>query len=202
MSGTSLDGLDLAWCRFQYDGEWSYSIRESVCIPYDENWRSALATAHLSDKDPLCRLDVEFGEFIAQQVTGFLHTAKLPAPDLVCSHGHTVFHDPAQKLTLQIGSGERIAEKTGIKCVSDFRSLDVSLGGQGAPLVPIGDELLFGQYDACLNLGGFSNISFRENGVRIAFDICPVNICCRSFSQPGTSNRRRRKRDNNACRRI
>jgi anhydro-N-acetylmuramic acid kinase len=121
-------------------------------------------------------LNDAFGKFIGESVNVFIDKFSLQKPDIVCSHGHTVFHEPASKFTLQIGNGNIISERTGIICVSDFRSLDVSLGGQGAPLVPVGDQHLFSEYDACLNLGGFSNISFKERGERLAFDICPVNI--------------------------
>ncbi|MFT6210642.1 MAG: anhydro-N-acetylmuramic acid kinase [Bacteroidia bacterium] len=121
-------------------------------------------------------LNDAFGKFIGESVNVFIDKFSLQKPDIVCSHGHTVFHEPASKFTLQIGNGNIISERTGIICVSDFRSLDVSLGGQGAPLVPVGDQHLFSEYEACLNLGGFSNISFKERGERLAFDICPVNI--------------------------
>lgn len=183
MSGTSLDGLDLAYCDFEYDGNWHFAIKKTRCVSYDDSWRSALAAAHQIPKDALQKLDVDLGIFIAEQINDFLNDAGFSTPDLVCSHGHTVFHDPANKFTLQIGSGADIAQETGIICIYDFRSLDVSLGGQGAPLVPIGDELLFSEYDACLNLGGFSNVSFRRNDERIAFDICPVNIGLNPLAQ-------------------
>jgi anhydro-N-acetylmuramic acid kinase len=87
-----------------------------------------------------------------------------------------VLHQPQKGITLQIGSGEEIAKITKQKVVCDFRTQDVELGGQGAPLVPIGDALLFPEYDFCLNLGGFSNVSFRQEEKSVAFDICPVNI--------------------------
>ncbi|MBL4586344.1 MAG: anhydro-N-acetylmuramic acid kinase [Flavobacteriales bacterium] len=183
MSGTSLDGLDLAFCHFIYDGKWHFEITKTAFIGYDEAWRHLLATAHRIPKTELQELDIRFGKYIAQQVNRFLAENRLPKPDLVCSHGHTVFHDPSKKYTLQIGSGRIISEETGLNCVSDFRSLDVALGGQGAPLVPIGDALLFSQFEACLNLGGFSNISFREAEKRVAFDICPVNIALNPLAE-------------------
>ena len=176
MSGTSLDGLDLCYVEFTFDGNWTFEIIESDCISYDKQWYSALGNAHTCSLDELELLSDTFGRYTGEKVNEFLKNFSLPKPDFVCSHGHTVFHEPAKKFTLQIGNGQTIANATGITCVSDFRSLDVSLNGQGAPLVPIGDELLFSEYEACLNLGGFSNISFKENGFRRAFDICPVNI--------------------------
>jgi anhydro-N-acetylmuramic acid kinase len=119
---------------------------------------------------------MEFTNFCALQVNDFLPT-RIIKPDFIASHGHTIFHRPDLKMTLQIGDGETLAKLCGIPVVSDFRTGDVALGGQGAPLVPIGDELLFGNYDACLNLGGFSNVSFLNDfGKRIAYDISPVNI--------------------------
>jgi anhydro-N-acetylmuramic acid kinase len=121
----------------------------------------------------LTLLDRELGRFYGTLIQKFAGKSKI---DLIASHGHTVFHQPENGMTLQIGSGAEIAAKTGIKTVCDFRSADIALGGQGAPLVPFGDELLFGEYDNCLNLGGYSNISFRKNKKRIAYDICPCNI--------------------------
>jgi anhydro-N-acetylmuramic acid kinase len=176
MSGTSLDGLDLCLAEFDFDGKWGFRIIHTDCVNYDEDWRSKLATAHELFQEKLQQLNVEFGQFIGENVNSFLQENQLAKPELVCSHGHTVFHQPEKGITIQIGDGQTIADITGITCVIDFRSLDVSLGGQGAPLVPVGDELLFSEFDACLNLGGFSNISFKEDGERRAFDICPVNI--------------------------
>lgn len=182
MSGTSLDGLDLCYAEFSFDGAWNFKIIAADCIQYNEEWSSKLRNAHTFSSEKLDILNVAFGMLIGVQVNEFLMKFGLAKPDIVCSHGHTVFHEPAKKFTLQIGDGEAIAEMCGITTVSDFRSLDVSLGGQGAPLVPVGDELLFPHHTACLNLGGFSNISFRENGERRAFDICPVNIALNSLA--------------------
>jgi anhydro-N-acetylmuramic acid kinase len=177
MSGTSLDGLDIAYCQFSKEPErWTFSISDAKCVHYSPEWRERFSTAHALSGIELTALDAHFGRFIAQQVNDFLKGTGLPKPDLIASHGHTVFHAPAAGYTLQVGSGAHIAAATGITTVNDFRSMDVALGGQGAPLVPVGDALLFGNYAACLNLGGFSNISFDSHGERTAFDICPVNI--------------------------
>ena len=176
MSGTSLDGLDLCLAEFHFDGKWNFEIIAADCFVYDATWRKKLSHAHQLSDNELMELDQEFGKLIGDSVHSFLSENRLAKPDLVCSHGHTVFHQPEEGITVQIGDGQSIANTTGTTCVNDFRSLDVSLGGQGAPLVPIGDELLFSEFDACLNLGGFSNISFKENEIRKAFDICPVNI--------------------------
>ncbi|MBR6333683.1 MAG: anhydro-N-acetylmuramic acid kinase [Bacteroidales bacterium] len=176
MSGTSLDGLDLAWCDFteNTNGRWSYSIREAVTIPYSESWKEKLRTSMELSAFEYALLDVRLGEYIGDCINRWLQGRE--HPQFIASHGHTVFHRPDLHLTTQIGHGASIAARTGILTICDFRTTDVALGGQGAPLVPIGDELLFGDYDACLNLGGFSNISFRKAGQRISFDVAPCNM--------------------------
>lgn len=176
MSGTSLDGLDLCYAVFEYDDDWSFRITSTQCVEYDAVWREKLGTAHQLAEAEREDLHEEFGQLIGQKANAFLKSENLPLPVMVCSHGHTVLHQPEKGITLQIGNGQTIADTVGTTCISDFRSLDVSLGGEGAPLVPIGDLHLFSEYGACLNLGGFSNISFDENGKRMAFDICPLNI--------------------------
>lgn len=175
MSGTSLDGLDIAYIRFTYP-EITFELIKTATVPYSEEWNSKLKKSiHLSGEE-LIKLDVDYGFLIAKKVADFIKEHQISNLDFIASHGHTVFHNPKEKYTLQIGNGQAIALETGIKTVYDFRTKDVLLGGQGAPLVPIGDRFLFSIYDACLNLGGFSNISFEKKGERIAFDICPVNI--------------------------
>ena len=175
MSGTSLDGIDLAWCTFERtDNGWRHRIERVCTIPYEHAMREKLANATELSALEYAQLDVDLGVLIADSINTWLDNSE--RPDFIASHGHTVFHQPNKGLTTQIGSGAVIAAHTGITTVCDFRTVDVALGGQGAPLVPIGDELLFGQYDACLNLGGFSNISFRSNGTRVAFDISPCNM--------------------------
>jgi anhydro-N-acetylmuramic acid kinase len=148
---------------------------KSETSPYAEKLKSRLAGAHKLDGLQLMLLHNEYGVYIGKQVNRFLETTNI-RPDLVASHGHTVFHQPQEYFTCQIGSGANIAATCGLTTVCDFRTLDVALGGQGAPLVPVGDRVLFGKYDFCLNLGGFANISNEQNGHRIANDICPANI--------------------------
>jgi len=180
MSGTSLDGLDLVACRFTFDQSWNYEIIKTLTIPYSHKWVAKLSTATELNALDFAFLNNDFGKFIGKQVAEFC--ANLPQkPDLVSSHGHTIFHQPENKLTVQVGSGASIAAYSGLKTAGDFRTLDVALKGQGAPLVPIGDELLFGDYDFCLNLGGIANVSFREDGERKAFDICPANMAFNQF---------------------
>ncbi len=176
MSGSSLDGLDLAMCRFnRHNGKWSFDLLDSKTIPYPEKWKVRLEQAEDFSGRELMKLDAEYGKFIGQQAVSFMKDKNIKA-DLISSHGHTIFHQPDIGITFQLGSGADIAAITGITSVTDFRRTDVALGGQGAPLAPVGDELLFNSYDYCLNLGGFANISYNESGQRIAFDICPVNI--------------------------
>ena len=175
MSGTSLDGLDLALCHFVKTDAWNYKVIAATTVEYTDDLREKLANALTFSAYEFAILDVELGRYIAAKVNAFLATQNV-IPDFIASHGHTTFHQPQAGLTVQIGSGAVIAAQTGITTVCDFRTTDVALGGQGAPLVPIGDELLFSDYDACLNLGGISNISFNKDGKRLAFDISPCNM--------------------------
>lgn len=176
MSGTSLDGVDICYVRFDYEKNNSFEIIEALTFKYPESWKLKLQNAFTANKKDLEKLDVEYGNYIGNLVKQFCVDNSITKIDFIASHGHTIFHKPEESYTLQIGNGQVIANTTGSKVVCDFRTQDVEFGGQGAPLVPIGDELLFPNYDYCLNLGGFANISFRERNERIAFDICPVNI--------------------------
>lgn len=177
MSGTSLDGVDIAFCVFQEQAnEWNFEIVKAQTFDYDKTWKEKLSSLHLKDAYSFVKTHSEYGDYLGELVNIFLANNNLK-PDFIASHGHTIFHQPEEKITFQIGDGAAIAAKTKLTVVCDFRNLDVKLGGQGAPLVPIGDKLLFPQYDYCLNLGGFANISYdNEANERIAFDICPVNI--------------------------
>lgn len=182
MSGTSLDGLDLLAVEFNKNNSWQFSIKTGATISYSEKWLRLLNSAQSFSALEITKLNIDYGRFIGEQVNAFARKNSFSA-DLISSHGHTVFHQPENGFTLQIGSGEQIAALTQTTTVCDFRTLDVALGGQGAPLVPVGDELLFPDYDYCLNLGGFSNISFRKKNKRLAFDICPVNIVLNQLAQ-------------------
>jgi len=176
MSGTSLDGVDIAFCLFEeHKGNWYYEILAAKTYKYSISWQKALATAHLLDGESLIRLDRDYGTYLGKIVKKYISSTGIK-PSLIASHGHTVFHNPDKGYTFQAGHGAYIASTSGIIVIDDFRSMDVALKGQGAPLVPIGDKLLFSQYSSCLNLGGFANISFTAGGKMIAFDICPVNI--------------------------
>ncbi|MCF6242384.1 MAG: anhydro-N-acetylmuramic acid kinase [Bacteroidales bacterium] len=184
MSGTSLDGLDIALCHFKVNNdEWKFKILKAKTYDYDEDWKTRLQNADKLNGFELIKLHKEFGKFIGTSVNRFL-TGVIQRTDLIGSHGHTVFHLPEQQINFQLGDGAMIAAITGINTVSDFRTLDIALNGQGAPLVPIGDYFLFRKYDFCINLGGFANISFiDENNKQIAYDICPTNIVLNELAQ-------------------
>lgn len=184
MSGTSLDGLDICYAQFHQnkDGAWQFKILNAETVTYSEEWTERLKNAIHQSAEDFFELHSEYGIYLAETVSRFIKNHHLGRIDVIGSHGHTVFHQPHRKFTVQIGDGRAIKLINQIPVVYDFRSQDVLLGGNGAPLVPIGDELLFAKYDACLNLGGFSNISFKKEGQRIAFDICPVNIVLNHYA--------------------
>lgn len=173
MSGTSLDGLDLAICRFKKTTYWEFKIEETNTINYPIYWKNKLEKLHLKNIEEIKYFDELFGTYIGRCANNFIKNQSI---DYISSHGHTIFHQPEKKFTLQIGNGEEIKKITKITTINNFREIDVSLNGQGAPLVPIGDLYLFPKYKYCLNLGGFANISIKNNNSIIAFDICPVNI--------------------------
>ena len=182
MSGTSLDGVDLAYIKFNNSGRWTFEIYQSETISYSEEWINKLKNAIHFRKSELEELNVTYTKLLASIISEFISKHQLTQIDAVCSHGHTILHQPQNGFTLQIGNLPLIQDLLNQTIVCDFRVQDVQLGGQGAPLVPIGDELLFSEYDYCLNLGGFSNVSFNENGNRIAFDISPVNTVLNSYA--------------------
>lgn len=177
MSGTSLDGLDLAYCHFTKTiSGWRFSIECTETCNYPSEWNALLSADYKEDNQTRLKdIDSKYGQFLGKKCVEFIKKNDL-TPDLISSHGHTIFHQPDKGLTLQIGSGREIAQETHIQTINDFRTQDVELGGQGAPLVPIGDLLLFAEYQQCLNLGGFANISSKTDFDIAAFDICPVNI--------------------------
>ena len=175
MSGSSLDGIDIAYVNFSHDNKrWFFQILEAGNVPYPAYWKEQLSEAFNKTKEELADLDKEYGRYIGTVTKRFIDKYELE-PKLIASHGHTIFHRPEEGFTLQIGDGQEIANATGIMTINDFRSEDVSKGGQGAPLVPIGDRHLFADYPICLNIGGITNVSYEMNGKRIAYDICMAN---------------------------
>lgn len=182
MSGSSLDGLDLACCEFEESGElFRYRLLASETIPYPASLRNQLESASSKSVSELLDLDHSLGKYYGQWCMDFISRRKI-APGFVASHGHTILHRPEKGYSLQIGNGHDLAAATGLTVVYDFRSMDVAKGGQGAPLVPVGDRYLFGEYDICLNLGGFSNLSYESQGIRLAMDICPVNTILNHYA--------------------
>lgn len=178
MSGTSLDGVDLAYCTFsRRKGSWHYRILEASTIPYNREWHQVLSSAHLLTGEALISCHSGYGRYLGKLIQSFIVRHKLKGKvDAISSHGHTIFHQPSNGFTFQLGDGGAIHSVTGLPVIGDFRSLDVQLGGQGAPLVPIGDRLLFGSYTCCVNLGGIANLSMERKGKRIAWDICFMNM--------------------------
>ena len=177
MSGSSLDGLDIAYVHFHENaGNWSFDMEHADCYPYTAEWTNKLQSAVQLNALDYQLLHTEYGHYLGEQVNAFINIHQLQYQvQLIASHGHTVFHVPGKKMTAQLGDGAAIAAQTGIPVVSDLRALDIALGGQGAPIVPIGDQLLFNAYPYCLNIGGIANISFQNGGNCISFDICPAN---------------------------
>jgi anhydro-N-acetylmuramic acid kinase len=176
MSGTSLDGIDLAQLSFSLSaGKWTYAIGATATVPYTSAWIDQLKMAVDFTPAQLTKLNTDYTQLLGTTIFDFIAQNQLSHIDAVCSHGHTILHQPQNGFTLQIGNLPELAEYCQQKVVCDFRVQDVQLGGQGAPLVPIGDRYLFADYNYCLNLGGFSNISYEQNGQRLAFDISAVN---------------------------
>lgn len=177
MSGTSLDGIDLALCEFNFiKGLFSYNLIKAKTINYSPTWKKILSSAHNLSAVSYFKTHAAYGNFIAQQINKFLKKSKF-SPVAIASHGHTVFHQPNFGFSSQLGCGATIAAKTNKITICDFRSLDVANSGQGAPLVPIGDKYLFGEFEACLNIGGIANISFdNKKNDRIAYDVCVANM--------------------------
>jgi anhydro-N-acetylmuramic acid kinase len=176
MSGSSLDGLDIAFVHFEETaGKWTFEIQESGCIPYSTEWKKQLSNpGELSAKDYLL-LHTQYGHYLGTCVNEFLEEKNLAyRVQLIASHGHTAFHFPSERMTAQLGDGAAIAAVTGIRTITDFRSVDIALGGQGAPIVPIGEKILFPEYDLFLNIGGIANLSAGFDSF-IGFDICPAN---------------------------
>lgn len=179
MSGSSLDGLDLAVCRFEVgldeQGRFqlgSWSVESGITIPYSEEWKKALAEAiYLSGKD-LIHLHADLGSYMASLLAPHLEGMDI---DAIASHGHTIFHEPQDGFTLQIGDGAYLSAKLGYPVIDGFRYADIAAGGQGAPIAPIADKWLFAEYDLMLNIGGIANVTCNTGSEWVAFDICGAN---------------------------
>ncbi len=188
MSGTSLDGIDLIFTEISFSEPVQYKILKSETISYSAEWQQKLEHAINLEPAELNELDYQYTNYLAEVLNGFIKKNDLDLIDAVCSHGHTVKHRPKEGVTFQIGNLPELSKLTNIPVVCDFRVQDVELGGQGAPLVPIGDRLFFGHHKYCINLGGFANVSMEGESGRIAFDICPVNTVMNFFSRKAGRN--------------
>lgn len=176
MSGTSLDGVDLCLVDFKRtDSFWNFNVIKAETFTYNNLWFKNLKKAETCLGNQLAQLHFEYGKFLGEKAAHFLESDSLTT-DLIASHGHTIFHQIENGFTFQLGHGAALAAESNLLTVSDFRSLDVALGGQGAPLVPFGDQELFSEFDSCINLGGIANLSFEKKGSRLAFDICACNM--------------------------
>ena len=183
MSGTSLDGIDMAYITFNFSESIGFKIHRAETIAYSKDWQQRLQNLITLNTEELQQIDHLYTTHIAEALKSFIARNNIIEIDAICSHGHTALHRPETSMTLQIGNLPKLSQILNQKVVCDFRVQDVELGGQGAPLVPIGDRLLFSDYDYCVNLGGFANISSEENLVRIAYDICPVNIVLNYYAK-------------------
>ena len=185
MSGTSLDGVDVVYTKLSFEKKWFYKILACKTFKYSEIWINKLTKAHTTKAREFIQLDHQYGNYVGEIINKFLKKNKIKKSDvdLISSHGHTIFHEPKNMFTYQIGNGNQICAVTNIKTISDFRSLDLAFGGQGAPLVPIGDELLFKKYGGCLNIGGIANISFNLNNQRLAGDLNFANMISNYLSK-------------------
>jgi anhydro-N-acetylmuramic acid kinase len=182
MSGTSLDGVDLCEVIFNNtEDSWKFDILSAETIPYSKEWIQRLKEGHRLSKTEILKLDQDYTALLSEIILSFME--KISRVDLVCSHGHTIWHQPEKGFTYQIGNLKLLREKLQTPVVCDFRTADVQLGGQGAPLVPIGDRLLFANYEYCINIGGFVNISFEDSRQRLAFDICPANKVLNHYAE-------------------
>ena len=184
MSGTSLDGVDICFCNFSFENnEWKFLIHDTETVSYEKSWVSKLSNAHCFSESELKKLDIEYTYYLSSVILDFILKNQINNIDFISSHGHTILHQPNKKITYQIGNRVELNKSTNIPVVCDFRVQDVKLGGQGAPLVPVGDLLLFSDFSHCINLGGFSNISVKSNKNMVAYDICPVNIVLNKYSR-------------------
>lgn len=183
MSGTSLDGIDFCWVRFTKKENWDFKILATETVAYSTDMYTKLKSAITLSSNQLNEFNKAYTHYLGSCINAFIQKHQISNLDAVSSHGHTVFHQPEKGITLQIGNLPELTQQLQQTVVCDFRVQDVALGGQGAPLVPIGDELLFAQYGFCLNLGGFANISFQHNNQRLAFDVCPANITLNHYVQ-------------------
>lgn len=179
LSGSSLDGADLAVCSFSVDPLTptkllSWNIHLARTIPYPQEWITRFKNLPGASARDLVLADTELGHYYGVLINQLLKEHSITV-DLISSHGHTIFHFPELKTTTQIGDGAAIVSETGIDTVTQLRSVDVAFAGEGAPLAPLGDRYLYPGYTYYLNLGGIANVTAYQDEKIIAFDICPCN---------------------------
>jgi len=186
MSGTSLDGVDLSYCRYytQSDVKWQFELIDAQTYPYPEKLKTEIEHLIKNYNDNHTDLDKRLGAFYSSLIQQFVDEFNIEQIDFVANHGQTVYHNPTKQKTVQIGCGETIAQQTQLQTINNFRINDVALGGQGAPLVPIGDWHFFNTYRYCINLGGICNITVQNSKeVLTAFDISPCNVLLNHYAQ-------------------
>lgn len=177
MTGTSMDGIDVVYCHIYFDELWTYKIIKAGCKPIPQNWKTRLQQLQKATAFEFSKADVDFGQFLGETINSFINENQLQNEvDFIASHGQTIFHQPQKGVTVQLGDGAAISAVCKLPVVCNFRTMDVALGGQGAPIVPIGDKLFFSGYEFCLNIGGITNISFKNKKEIFAYDICPANL--------------------------
>ncbi len=183
MSGSSLDGLDIADCTFSSLGNsFSYFINTAQTLEYPEDLKKSLTIASSLSSIQLTELNKQYSSWISEQLNNIIEDKD--SIQLIGLHGHTVFHEPKKGFSLQLGDGAIISSKTNIATVTDFRNADIAAGGQGAPLSPKGDLDLFSEYDGFLNLGGISNFSFKmKDDSILGYDICPFNLALNELAE-------------------
>lgn len=180
-----MDGLDIAYVQLEeVRGHWSFKIEQAECLHYSDKWVEALRTAADINVSDFLKLNTAYGRYIGESINDFIDKYNLGHKvHFIASHGHTIFHDPANNTTGQIGDGATIAAVTGLPVISDLRAIDVALGGQGAPIVPVGDKLLFSEHDYLLNIGGIANITVKQDEKVLAYDVCPANRVLNGLAQ-------------------
>lgn len=184
MSGSSLDGLDICYVRFQYhDERFTYEIIQADCIEYTDAFRERLRNAPDLSAAEFAKLHTELGNYFGRSTANFIQLHKPEMVDFIASHGQTIFHQPSSGFTSQIGCGAQIAAKTNCKVVCDLRTTDVAYGGQGAPIVPMTEKYLFPEYKIFLNIGGIANISFHHDDRVFAYDVCAANTLLNYLAQ-------------------
>ncbi len=183
MTGTSLDGIDLVCIDLeQHKNTWKFEIVATHSASFTSKLIQELKSCYSGSAEFLARINFTYTNYIATAVNSFIHDYQITDIDCIGFHGQTIFHDPHLGYTYQLGNSGVLASLTNQTVIGDFRSQDIALGGQGAPLVPIGDTLLFSQYNACLNLGGIANISFQENNKQVGYDICHFNLILNHYA--------------------